>query len=146
MTGGPARRSEAAVVLIRDGGRFLCQWSDAWRALHLIGGHREEDESFPACAVREAGEELPGAGPGGVVVAPVPAAELEYDAFSQSAGVLTHYVIVVFPARLSAPARAAVEADPANRWVTRDEIRSGRANDGMPVSPTVDCILTRLGL
>lgn len=146
MSGGPLRRSEAAVVLIREGGRFLCQWSDAWRALHLVGGHREGDESFPACAAREAGEELPAAGPGGVVVAPAPAAEVEYDAFSRSAGAMTHYVIAVFPARLSAPARTAVEADPANRWVDRDEIRSGRANDGMPVSPTVDWILTRVGL
>jgi 8-oxo-dGTP pyrophosphatase MutT (NUDIX family) len=141
----PARRSEAAVVLVRDGGRFLCQWSDTWHALHLVGGHREGGESFRDCAAREAAEELPAAA-AGVVVAPAPAAVLEYDAFSRSAGVDTRYVVAVFPARLTTAARPGVDADPANRWVSRDDIRSGRTNDGTPVSPTVDLILTKLGL
>jgi hypothetical protein len=79
-------------------------------------------------------------------VAPAPAADLEYDTFSRSAGVPTRYRIAVFQTRLAAAARPAVDANPDNRWVTRAEVRAGRAADGTPVSPTVDLILTRIGL
>lgn len=149
MTGMPLRRSEAAAALIREwrgsGWVYLCQWSDSWRAAHFVGGHREGGESFRECAVREALEELP-VRPNDLWVPDEPLAHLEYVALSWSAGVPTAYAISVFRVSLATAARPGVDARPENLWVARAEARAGRAADGTRVSPTVDLILTMLGL
>lgn len=149
MSHAALRESQAAVALIRvrheADWKYLCQWSDSWQALHFVGGHREGDETFHACAVREVLEELPVA-PGEVAVPAEPLSRLEYVAFSESARVPTFYVMAVFFVGLAADARPAVDARPENRWVTRAEVRAGRMDDGTRVSPTVELILTKLGL
>src|SRR5437899_12918791 len=88
------RTSLAAFALFRcaaPGGRveYLAQWNDAWNAFHFVGGHKEDDESFRACCVREVIEEL------GIVegrdfrVAGERRNHLRYVHFSASAGVET---------------------------------------------------------
>ena len=82
-----------------------------------------------------------------MTVRAAPLAHLEYDAYSESAGVPTHYVIEVFPVALDpAAARERVTPRAENRWVTRGEISAERTKDGTRVSPTVELILTQLGL
>jgi 8-oxo-dGTP pyrophosphatase MutT (NUDIX family) len=145
MTRAAVRESQAAVALIRErhdaDWKYLCHWSRSWGAWHFVGGHREPGETFRECAVREACEELGVAADHLRVVAPL--ARLEYVAHSRSAGVPTAYVIEVYETLLCA-ARG-VELGGRNRWVTGAEVRRGRTDDGTPVSPTVDYILTQLG-
>jgi 8-oxo-dGTP pyrophosphatase MutT (NUDIX family) len=150
MTEPTLRQSQAAVALIRvrddAGWKYLCRWSLSWQAFHFVGGHREGVESFQDCAVREVLEELPVA-PADVSVATEPMAHLEYVAFSESARQPTHYVMEVFKTDLSVDAlRDKVEPRPENRWVSRDEIRAGRAVYGIRVRPPADLILSKLGL
>ena len=150
MTAAAMRQSQAAVALIRDrqdaGCKYLCHWSASWQAFHFVGGHREGEEPFCECAVREVLEELPVV-PADFSVTSEPMAHLEYVAFSGSALRLTYYVMEVFPTELNPDAaRDKVVPQPENRWVSRDEIRAGRACDGPRVSPTVDLILSKLGL
>jgi isopentenyldiphosphate isomerase len=149
MSNGATRESQAAVVLIRerheDDWAYLCQWSESWRALHFIGGHRHAGETFRECAIREAMEEL-FVGEADIAVSAEPLAQLEYDAFSEGARVQTWYVVAVFLADLAAAVRPAVAARPENRWVGREEILAGRTHGGTRVSPTANLILTKLGL
>lgn len=148
MSGAALRESQAAVALIRARHEttwtFLCHWSGSWRALHFVGGHREPGETFRACAVREACEEL-GVAACDVSVEAEPLGHLEYVTHSRSAGVPTAYVIEVFPAAL-APGAVLGRPEPENRWVTRAEIRAGVTADGTPVSPTAELILSKLNL
>jgi len=149
MTIAEMRCSQAAVALIRQptavGWNFLCQWSDSWRALHLIGGHREGEETFRECAMREMLEELP-VGFADVSVAAQPLAHLEYVTFSESAGVPTRYILEVFQTSIDSHAREKVTRQPENAWVSREQIQLGLAADGRRISPTVELILVKLGL
>jgi 8-oxo-dGTP diphosphatase len=59
----PAHREIACAILIDSCGRFLLQRDDVIGILHpgkvgLFGGHREGDETFLQCAVREIHEEI----------------------------------------------------------------------------------------
>ena len=84
--------------------------------------------------------------PEDVAVPAEPLAELDYIAHSASAGVPTRYVMAVFLTELSAEVRPAVDGCPENRWVTRAEARAGLTSDGVGVSPSVETILSQLGM
>jgi hypothetical protein len=95
--------------------------------------------------VRELGEELGLREGVDFRLVPEPLAHLEYTAWSESAGAETAYTMELFEVELVEPAaRQKVDANPANRWVTKEEIRSERAEHGEPVSPTMGLILSRL--
>ncbi len=145
------RTSVAALALFRRTGpcgaiEYLSQWNDKWQAFHFIGGHKEPDESFRACCVREVAEELRLAEGGQFRVAAEPLARLDYVAFSQGAGVETAYTVEMFDAELLGDAEQVVEADPANRWLSEADIRARCCRDGRAVSDTMFRQLTLAGL
>lgn len=141
------RHSEAAVALVRrvEGGQpvWLVQWNAGWRRFHLVGGHRQPDETFRACLVREVHEELGLAEGADFSIAPGPPARAEFTAFSQGAGVPTCYTMELFDVELTPGAVAAVTARPENRWVSEPEIRQCRCRDGRPLSDTTRELLAR---
>ena len=141
------RRSIAAIALIcreeDDGTRWLARWNPNWNAFSLVGGHKWPEESFRECMVREIGEELGLVEGIDFVMADVPTAHLEYNAWSHGAQAETAYTMELFDVQIEPSARAAVEANPANRWLSEDEIRTGRFADGRPVSETVSLILAK---
>ncbi len=141
------RRSIAALALIRreENGRprWLAQWNPNWKAYSFVGGHKRAEESFRECMVREIGEELGLEEGTDFVMAGAPAAHLEYNAWSHGAREETTYTMELFDVQLEPSARAAIEANPANRWLSEDEVRTGRSADGRPVSETVSLILTK---
>jgi 8-oxo-dGTP pyrophosphatase MutT (NUDIX family) len=145
------RQSAAAVALIRrqnDGQTlWLAQWNPRWQKYHFVSGHKRPDETFLQCMVRELGEELGLEEGTGFRVAAEPLAHLEYTAWSESAGAETRYTLELFEVELvGAVAQQRVDADPANRWLTREEIRLERCEDGKPVSPTMARLLPKAGL
>jgi len=141
------RRSIAALALIRreEHGRprWLLQWNPSWNAFSFVGGHKRPEESFRECMVREIGEELGLEDGTDFVMGGAPAAHLEYNAWSHGAREETAYTMELFDVQLEPSARVAIEANPANRWLSEDEIRTGRCTDGRPVSGTVNLILTK---
>ncbi|MFO0952828.1 MAG: NUDIX hydrolase [Isosphaeraceae bacterium] len=148
----PTRESTGSLALItRDapegsaapGTLYLAQWNLSWRALNLVGGHREGGESFRDCLVREIGEELGLAEGEDFVVDDVPPVRLEFDAFSDSAWAPTAYRVEVYHVRLTGErALARVASNPDNRWVSHAEILAGRCNDGTHISPTTARVVT----
>lgn len=145
------RTSEAALALFLvpsppDGDRYLAQWNPRWAAFHFPGGHREPGESFRACVGREVREELDLTEGRDFRIVEPSLRRLEFVAFSEGAGVETAYLLVVYRAELTPEASGRVEANPDNRWLSRDEILAGVTADGRRVSPTMKRILTMLDL
>jgi 8-oxo-dGTP pyrophosphatase MutT (NUDIX family) len=145
------RQSEGGVALIRRNvagqTEWLAQWNDNWKAFFFVGGHRQEAETFRECVIRETAEELGLTPSVDFDVALRPVANLQYVAYSQSAGTDTAYTMQPFEVRLlRAQAFQQVEADPKNRWLTTQEIFRQEAFDGRPVSVTVPMLLTQAGL
>jgi len=144
------RSSVAAFALFRraapgGGVEYLAQWNEAWKAFHLVGGHKE-DESFRGCCVREVAEELGLTEGRDFTVAPEPQSRLYYIHWSERARAETDYTVELFEAELLGNASGAVEADPSNRWLSESDIRAGRCGDGRAVSPTMLRILSLAGL
>jgi 8-oxo-dGTP pyrophosphatase MutT (NUDIX family) len=143
------RQSIASVALIRrqqDGQTlWLAQWNPRWQKYHFVSGHKQPDETFRQCMVRELGEEL-GLKEGIDFQLPVePLAHLEYTAWSESAGAETAYTMELFDVELIGPAaRQKVDADPQNGWLSDEEIHSERCEDGKPVSPSMQLILSQV--
>jgi 8-oxo-dGTP pyrophosphatase MutT (NUDIX family) len=139
---GPQRQSVAAFAWItrQEQGRtaYLAQWNLHWRALNLPGGHKQPDESFRDCVIREVGEELGLMLGDDYEIGDELAIRLEFEAFSQGAWELTAYILEVFRVvQKEGSALARIAANPDNRWVTEAEILAGRCNDGTKVSPTM---------
>ena len=135
------RLSEAALAIIeRDAapGEWLLLWNNSWQAYSLIGGHREEDESFRNCCLREVAEELKCAA-GDVTVGIYPYVSLRFREFSHSARVETDYSWQVFVARVDA--EVLNRLPPECRWATAAQIRAGRASDGRPIADQVRKVL-----
>jgi 8-oxo-dGTP pyrophosphatase MutT (NUDIX family) len=133
-----ARRRQGQVEL-------LTQWSDSWRAFHLVGGHRHLGENFHECVVREVMEEL------GLHVgvdfqaADQPLAHLEFIGWSESARVETAYTLEIFRVELLGEAvEQQVATCPQNRWLTQGELRAAVCTDGKRVSPSLSRILEML--
>ena len=145
------RTSVGAFALIRRRGaggadEWLTNWNDGWKALNLVGGHKDEGESFRDCCAREVAEELGLVAGADFRVAPEREVRLDYVADSLRTGEKTAYTLEVFLVDLlTDAARAHVEADPANAWLGEREVRALRAADGRAVSPTVERVLVRAG-
>ena len=147
------RTSVGAYALIRRraaGGaeEWLSNWNEGWKALNLVGGHKENDESFRECCTREIVEELGLDAAADFRVAPEPEARLEYVADSRSSGEKTAYTLELFAVDLlTDAARTRIDADAAACWLTEREIRALRTADGRrAVSPTVEYVLIQAGL
>jgi ADP-ribose pyrophosphatase YjhB (NUDIX family) len=150
----PLRHSDGAVALIRGTDRYghsgwLAQWNEGWGAFFLIGGHREEGESFRDCLAREVREELdvkPGEADGFEVGAESP--PLDFVAWSRRAGEYTEYAMRAFVVTLAAERLAAVNAAEKSlhlHWLRPEEVREHETTDGRRVSETVEVILTLAG-
>jgi 8-oxo-dGTP pyrophosphatase MutT (NUDIX family) len=144
------RTSIASIALIRrdQNGQteWLAQWNRNWRAYAFIGGHKRPHESFRACIIREIGEELGLIGSEEFAVGHEPLARQEYQAWSQSAQEQTEYTIELFEVKLVGEAASTkIDAEPHNRWLTEQEIRTGCCRDGKPVTETVARFLDAIG-
>jgi 8-oxo-dGTP pyrophosphatase MutT (NUDIX family) len=141
------RQSIASVALIRrqQDGRtlWLAQWNRRWQMYNFVSGHKRPEESFRECVVREIGEEL-GLWEGIDFRLPTePPKRLEFTDWSDGAGAETAYTMELFEVELIGPAaRQRVDANPQNRWLTKEEIRSQRCQDGKPVSRTMSRIVS----
>ena len=140
------RTSEASLAVIRDGPRWLALWNVKWDAFHFVGGHRLPGETYRDGLVRELLEEVNLVDGPDCVVALHPIAHLDYTAWSNHARADTAYSIELFAVDLPEAARIALEANPAARWLTDDEIRFERCRDGRPVSPTMGFLIAKAGL
>ena len=143
------RESTAGVALIRrrqDGKTlWLAQWNSHWQGYHFVAGHKRAEETFRQCAEREVAEELHLEAGTDFTVAAEPLARLEYTAWSESAKAETRYTVELFPVELNGEgARQRVESDAANRWLSEEEIHSGRCGDGARVSETMQFLLSRV--
>lgn len=146
MNGEAMRQSIAAVALIRKSEEratlWLARWNRKWRCYSFVGGHKEPEETFRECVLREVGEELGLHENGDFTVAPQPVAHLEYAAWSESAQAETAYTIELFDADLTSDAaRRRVNADAECRWLTEAEVRARQCSDGRPVSETMERLL-----
>ncbi len=146
------RVSEAALALItrvnaQGETEYLTQWNEKWQACSLIGGHREQSESFWECCNREMEEELRLKREVDFRVASVGlSSRLEYVATSQAAGVATLYRIELFSAAiLTIAAIAIIDGNADNCWVTTSEIGCGTTASGRPVAEQVGRVLNHLG-
>lgn len=147
------RQSVAALALIArmdDAGepRWLAQWNSGWNAYALVGGQKRDDETFRECAIREVQEELNLQCGKEFTIADHPTAHLEYTAWSERAQEQTAYTMELFDVRLAGEevVRQKIDADPANRWLTHDEIQTQQTSDEKPVSPTMKLILEKAGV
>jgi 8-oxo-dGTP pyrophosphatase MutT (NUDIX family) len=143
------RISEAAFALItrvnaQGEAEYLTQWNEKWHAYSMIGGHREEGESFRECCIREVQEEL-GLVPGSdihIADTPLRPAD-EFTEFSQSTQVQTRYSFELFAVeKLSAASMVTVDANRQNRWLTEKEIRELNTKEGQPVAAQVVRVLS----
>jgi 8-oxo-dGTP pyrophosphatase MutT (NUDIX family) len=144
----PRRRSQAAVAIIsrQDGGKkaWLVQWNRHWDRYYLVGGHREDNEAGTQCLERELREELK-LEPADYQATPVADQPLQYAGWSVSTWRDTDYTVWPFRVTLTAGAMRNVEGDPANRWVTREEVLGERCGDDKPISPTTRETLEKVG-
>lgn len=133
------RQSQAAAAVIcarREGSlQWLVRWNNKWRCYHLVGGHREAGESFRDCLIREVKEELSLCEGDDFFVGKEPLAHLEYEAWSESHGEQTLYIVELFAVKiadLDGLLRAGQRED--IRWATRSRIEDGRFADGLPIA------------
>ncbi len=136
------RQSVAAFALIRREDRgadlWLAQWNKRWQCYNFVGGHKRPDESFRECVVREVNEELQLNEGQDFTVPAEPMAHLQYVDWSASAREDTAYTVELFEVELiGLDAHCTVNADSSNRWITLQEIESGRAADDRPISSTM---------
>lgn len=145
---GDMRQSIAAAAIIRSDRNgqvlWLARWSRSWQRFHLVGGHKNDEESFRECLVREIGEELRLAEGADYEMAAKPMAHLEFTAWSEGAKEETAYTSELFEVDLRGPARVKLDAEPAVRWLSEAEIRAGCCSDGKPISQTMQLILTKI--
>ena len=143
------RRSTAVIALVSRRARgetlWLAGWNARWQAYHFVGGHKEQDETFRECIVREITEELGLREGTDYTLDDQCPRRLEFTAMSRSAGVNTLYTMEVFAVTLSPELeRTLAECTPDVRWLSMSDIRNGLACDGRAVSETMATVLGRL--
>ncbi|MFQ3594242.1 MAG: NUDIX hydrolase [Gemmataceae bacterium] len=144
------RTSQASMALISRIGSdnkrlWLTQWNEKWQAFNLVGGRPKGSEDARDCCLREISEELQLRPEVDFVVAVEPLAVLRYEAFSQSAQELTQYEMTLFDVQLRDSAERLIEANPANRWLSEQEIARQQCGDGKRVSETTARLLRATG-
>lgn len=145
------RNSVAAIALIPrevDGHtEWLARWNRNWKAFSFVGGHKEVDETFRDCLIREVIEELGLEPDADFHVADSPQSHLEYVGWSDGARAETAYTMELYPVDLTGDfTHEKIDADPDNRWLTAAEIQSARTKDGRPISGTMALLLQMAGL
>ncbi len=105
----------------RGNRQWLAQWNEHWKAFFFVGGHREGDESFRDCVLREIGEELE-LTVTEFALSPSALHVLNYRAVSRSADELTDYHLELFETQLSEPSLSKVSTNAKNKWIDEDEI------------------------
>jgi hypothetical protein len=135
------RVSEAALALItrvdaQGEMEYLSQWNEKWQAYALVGGHRENGESFRDCCLREIEEELALLRNVDFTIAAEPLVpRIEFTAFSKSAKQDSAYRIELFSTQLKqTPNVAAIGANTENRWLQAADIFRGSTSDGRAVA------------
>jgi len=146
--GDPMRRSISAFALISREvcGKtvWLAQWNRHWQCFNFVGGHQKVDESFRDCIIREIQEELHLYESVDVRVAEQAVASLAYSGWSLRAQQQTLYTTELFCVEIAKPqALDTIESDRANRWLTEHEILAKHTSDGLPISSTMERLLTR---
>ena len=140
------RKSEASLALIirtvAGQTEFLCQFHEKTRGYFLVGGHREEGESFRDCVIREIQEEL-SLTPQDFTVKAQPWNVLQFQARSSSTKLDTDYYIQLFEVTITTAALATVESDSRNAWLSADEIRDESFHKGRRISSDMRRILIR---
>lgn len=147
LSGPAARKSVASTAIIsrkHDGHKqWLLQWNQKWQRYFLVGGHQHDGETPEACLRRELEEEL--------CLAPdtdyelSPRKHLSFEAWSTSHWQITDYQLTTLDVDLSPAAGPRCAGDPANRWLTADEIRAERCADNQLISPTALTVLSKIG-
>lgn len=133
------RVSEAALALItrvsaQGETEYLTQWNEKWQAYSLIGGHREERESFRECCIREIEEELELKREVDFILADSPISPpLHFTGFSRSAQLDTLFVFELFEVSLLRPIGRIGDC----HWVHFVEAMSGSAADGRAIADQV---------
>ncbi|HKQ88601.1 MAG TPA: NUDIX domain-containing protein [Candidatus Acidoferrales bacterium] len=145
------RKSLAAFALIQHPHspqpRWLGQWNRKWGAYNLVGGHKKESESFNACCCREIQEELNLYQQNDFIVELLPMSRLAYTAWSASKKCETAYEVELFQTRLlHHEALQRIDLQPANRWLTVEEIHRKLADNGEPVSYTIEFLMEKARL
>jgi 8-oxo-dGTP pyrophosphatase MutT (NUDIX family) len=145
------RSSVAAIALIRreTGGQalWLARWNSNWNAFSFVGGHKEEDETFRECLIREVTEELGLEPDADFVVAEKAHSHLEYIGWSDGARAQTAYTMELYPLELTGDfSHEKIDSDPENRWLEPAEIQAYRTKDGKAVSGTMALLLEMAGL
>jgi ADP-ribose pyrophosphatase YjhB (NUDIX family) len=138
------RNSEAAlawIIRVSANGttQVLTQWSATWQAFSLIGGHREPNESFRECCIREIEEELQLCYPNDFLVSEEPICPpIQYVGFSKRARQKTQYYHIIFRAYTRLGDAFLNQSDMAtNRWVSFEEIQRKRTQDDLLISEQV---------
>ncbi|MDB5387951.1 MAG: hypothetical protein JWM11_3597 [Planctomycetaceae bacterium] len=144
----PLRKSEGGIALIErtvnGEQQWLAQWNDNWNAFFFVGGHREPNESFRDCVIREVCEELD-VQPADFTVADTSIKRLEYIATSRGAEVPTAYTMEPFATQLAPAIELAIDSNSKNAWLTEQDVRSLTAGGVRPISVTMLVVLVMLG-
>lgn len=120
------RTSEASVAVIRREQQWLTQWNKNWQRYYLVGGRLQDRESPADCLERELREKLGLEPKVDYSYRPTIPPQLTFTDWSTAAWEDTDYTTWAFVVTLTRAGEKKVDANPANRWVTLDEILEGR--------------------
>lgn len=142
------RISESSLALIKrkstQGVELFVQWNARWKQFHFVGGHREPDEDYRECLIRELREELEVAPEDGVQIAELPCLSLEFLSKSVRSGTMTRYRMRVFEVSIDEHLLDELETSPSVCWVSPPEILSGRTEAGKPIADNVQRVWKKL--
>lgn len=142
------RRSESALAYIvrihHEKPLWLAQWNERWMRYHFVGGHREPDETFRECLIREVHEELMISTPEDFSLGTGPALRWEHEAESQRNQLWTHYKMEIFEVCLTAKACRHVSERRENRWLTEQQILNGQTSEGRQICNNMAGVLSLL--
>lgn len=126
---------------------WLVQWNYESQRFHFVGGPKEGEESFRDCLDRQVSQGFDLRVGKDYIVSRGPRAHLQFTAISESTEEETQYVLELFDVQLfgkEAPEK--IGSDSRNRWVTEEEILSGKTRDGEPISRLMTQLLSQADL